>query len=84
MNELIRTMAVNCHLMNYVDLETPRHYFVRADIDEEDIEMFALQCVKATIDMLGENIDLPNNPQLDWYKAAVEVQDEFIVENNNG
>ena len=38
MNELMQKIALDCGLLNYVDLETPRHYFVHADIEEEDIE----------------------------------------------
>jgi len=81
MNEMIRRIAVNSHLMDYVDLETPRRYFICADIEEAEIEKFALQCAMHTIEMLAEKIDLPNNPQLDWYKIAFEVQNEFMPEN---
>lgn len=41
MNERIIKLALDAGLLNYVDLETPRRYFVHADIEMEDIEKFA-------------------------------------------
>lgn len=41
MNERIRELALEASLLNYVDNETPRRYFVHADIELEDIEEFA-------------------------------------------
>lgn len=77
MNEMIRKLAINANLLNYVDLETPRQYFVHADIEEEDIERFALYCVRNTIKMLEEHMqeELANNPK--WYKAVIAVLNEF-------
>ena len=79
MNELIQKLAMDCHLMNYVDLETPRHYFVHADIGEEDIEMFALQCVRTAVRILETKMvnqqDLSNNPV--WNIAVMDVEREF-------
>ena len=34
-------MALDAHLLNYVDHETPRRYFIRADADVEEVERFA-------------------------------------------
>ena len=39
-DDIIR-MALDAHLLNYVDLETPRRYFIRADADVEEVERFA-------------------------------------------
>lgn len=41
MNNRIRELALESGLLNYVDNETPRRYFVHADIEMEDIEKFA-------------------------------------------
>ena len=38
--DIIR-MALDAHLLNYVDHETPRRYFIRADADVEEVERFA-------------------------------------------
>ncbi len=40
-NDRIRELAINAGLLNYVDHETPRHYFVHAHIEIEDINKFA-------------------------------------------
>jgi hypothetical protein len=34
-------MALDAHLLNYVDLETPRRYFICADAGVEEVERFA-------------------------------------------
>ena len=39
-DDIIR-MALDAHLLNYVDLETPRRYFIRADAGVEEVERFA-------------------------------------------
>ena len=39
-DDIIR-MALDAHLLNYVDHETPRRYFIRADADVEEVERFA-------------------------------------------
>jgi hypothetical protein len=40
MNDIIR-LALDANLLNYVDLETPRRYFICADADVEEVERFA-------------------------------------------
>ena len=34
-------LALDAHLLNYVDLETPRRYFIPADAGVEEVEQFA-------------------------------------------
>ena len=41
MNELIIKLGVESGMLNYVDHETPRHYFLCANADEECLEKFA-------------------------------------------
>ena len=45
-DDIIR-MALDAHLLNYVDLETPRRYFIRADADVEEVERFAAHVAAA-------------------------------------
>lgn len=40
MNERILKFALDSHLLNYVDNETPRFYFVSGAADIEDVETF--------------------------------------------
>lgn len=46
MNDKIITMALDAGLLNYVDCETPRRYFIRGDADIEEIESFAHRIIK--------------------------------------
>ena len=41
MNERILKLALDAGLLNYVDNETPRHYFVHGHADLEEVEKFA-------------------------------------------
>ena len=41
MNQRIQKLAVDSGMMNYIDNETPRHYFLSGNADEEDLEKFA-------------------------------------------
>ena len=45
-DDIIR-LAFDAHLLNYVDLETPRRYFIRADADVEEVERFAAHVAAA-------------------------------------
>ena len=77
MNDLIQKIAVDSGLMNYVDLETPRRYFVHAHIEEGDIELFASRCVRGALCMLEQIMreDLEDNPK--WSKALIDVENAF-------
>lgn len=46
MNERIRELAVKSGMLNYIDCETPRHYFLSANADENDLEEFAKLIVR--------------------------------------
>ena len=41
MNERIKELALDAGLLLYVDHETPRHYFIDAGDDQENVERFA-------------------------------------------
>jgi len=41
MNERIKELALDAGLLNYVDHETPRHYFINGNAEQEDVEKFA-------------------------------------------
>ena len=53
MNEIIRQFALDAGLLNYVDHETPRHYFVHGHADLEEVEKFAriivFECIKLAV-----------------------------------
>ena len=41
MNELIRKLALDARLINYIDNETPRRDFISGDADVENVQRFA-------------------------------------------
>ncbi len=41
MNERIIKLGLDSGMLNYVDNETPRHYFLCGNADEKDLEKFA-------------------------------------------
>ena len=53
MNEIIRQFALDADLLNYVDHETPRRYFVHGHADLEEVEKFAriivFECIKLAV-----------------------------------
>ena len=62
MNKKILKLALDAGVLNYVDLETPRHYFVSAHANEEDVEEFAKliiqECAKIADRYADENLRL--------------------------
>ena len=45
MNERINKIGLESGMLNYVDNETPRHYFLSGHADEQDLERFAKMIV---------------------------------------
>ena len=41
MNERIIKLGLDSHMLNYIDNETPRRYFLSAHADEDDLQKFA-------------------------------------------
>ena len=55
MKEIIKQFALDADLLNYVDHETPRRYFVHGHADLEEVEKFAriivFECIKLAVFM---------------------------------
>ena len=49
MNERIIKLALDAGLLNYVDNETPRHYFIHGNAGIEEVEKFAESLIKETM-----------------------------------
>ena len=58
MNELIEQLALDADLLNYVDHETPRRYFIHGHADLEEVEKFAKLIVKECANVIA--------PMGDW------------------
>ena len=41
MNERLIKLGLDSHMLNYIDNETPRRYFLSAHSDEDDLQKFA-------------------------------------------
>ena len=58
MNERIIKLGLDSHMLNYIDNETPRRYFLSAHADEDDLQKFAeliiQECLNICEDM-GDN-----------------------------
>ena len=49
MNERIKQLALNAGLLNYIDNETPRRYFINGHADIEEVKEFAELIVRECI-----------------------------------
>ena len=49
MNERIIKIGLESGMLNYVDNETPRHYFLSGHADEQDLEKFAELIVRECV-----------------------------------
>jgi hypothetical protein len=54
MNERIKKLGLDSGMLNYVDHETPRHYFLCGHADEECLEKFAELIVRECADVAKE------------------------------
>ncbi len=58
MNTELLNLAIKSGLVNYVDNETPRHYFISGNADLENVEEFADLVVE---NILNQIFALPND-----------------------
>jgi hypothetical protein len=68
-NDHIIKLGLESGMLNYVDHETPRHYFLSAHADEECLEKFAELIVRDCQDNLAWHGHDEAVSQLDWFKA---------------
>lgn len=68
MNERITQLAVEAGLLNYVDNETPRRYFIHGYADLEEVEKFGKSIVQECINNLEFHGHDEAVSQLEWLK----------------
>jgi hypothetical protein len=73
MNERIRQLAVESHLLNYIDNETPRRYFVSGSAEEDEVHLFALKIIRECAEVLQDN-------ELGGYRVEHVLKEHFGVE----
>jgi hypothetical protein len=49
MNERLIKLGLDSHMLNYIDNETPRRYFLSAHADEDDLQKFAELIVRECV-----------------------------------
>lgn len=77
MNERIIELALEAGLLNYVDNETPRHYFIHAHADLEEVQRFA--------DLIAQECaqichDMPTIYKVDPSDCAAAIKEHFGIE----
>ena len=83
MNHHLVKIGLDSGMLNYVDNETPRNYFLAHWADEYCLEDFANRLVKEVLreveqQIFWNGIDVDNNPR--WYKAVERTQQQFGIE----
>ena len=59
MNERIKELALQAGLINYIDNETPRRYFVSGNADLEEVKEFAEFIVRECAELADESTSRP-------------------------
>ena len=80
MNEIIKQFALDADLLNYVDHETPRRYFVHGHADLEEVEKFAELIVRECAHLVG-GYTKENEFGTDVKEAYEEITKHFGVES---
>jgi len=53
MNDKFIKLALDAGLLNYIDHETPRHYFINGHAEQEDVEKFAELIVTECLEIVN-------------------------------
>ena len=67
-DEEIIKLALNANLLNYIDNETPRHYFIRADADLNTVLEFTRLIIAETKAYNSQEVWFQNNEYEDWLR----------------
>ena len=80
MNKRIIELGLKAHLINYIDLETPRHYFISGNAEEDEVHLFGLYCIREAIKFIETEMheDFANYPK--WYKTIEKLEKHFGIE----
>jgi len=76
MNERIKELALDSGLLNYVDHETPRHYFINGNAEQEDVEKFAQLIVRECMEWCDVHATIDGTAQ----KIRDDIKKYFGVE----
>ena len=79
MNEHIIKLGLESGMLNYIDNETPRHYFLCGLADEQCLEKFAMLIVQECLDQCY-NRGMNDELYAGQLKAAAYIEEHFGVE----
>jgi hypothetical protein len=57
MNDKLIQIGLDSGMLNYVDNETPRHYFLSGHADEQDLQKFAELIVQECVAIVADAVD---------------------------
>lgn len=81
MNDKLLKMALDAHLINYIDHETPRVYFICGHADIEDVEKFAELIIKECSKVLTQHGTYFSGDGEPYQYAARLIEEHFGVDN---
>lgn len=73
MNPKIIIAALDAGLINYIDNETPRHYYISGNAEIEEVEKFAELLIRECANWLEETGSM--------VEVAMEMKQEFGIRN---
>jgi len=79
MNDRFIKLALDAGLLNYVDHETPRHYFINGHAEQEDVETFAQLIVRECLDIVNRKEYSYHEADPLWETAQL-IKEHFGIE----
>jgi len=79
MYDIFIRLALDAGLLNYVDHETPRHYFINGHAEQEDVEKFAELIVRECLDIVNRKEYSYHEADPLWETAQL-IKEHFGVE----
>jgi len=81
MNNRIKELALDAGLLNYVDNETPRRYFIDGHADLEEVQKFAELIVQEAIAVVNKRYMGDNNREdMEVRRCVEDLKKHFGVE----
>jgi hypothetical protein len=79
MNDRYIKLALDAGLLNYVDHETPRSYFINGNAEQEDVEKFAELIVQECLNIVNRHEYSYHEADPLWETAQL-IKQHFGVE----
>jgi hypothetical protein len=81
MNDIFIRLALDAGLLNYIDHETPRRYFINGHAEQEDVKTFAQLIIQECVDTLNKRFmgDL-NREDMEVRRCIDDIKKHFGVE----